>query len=247
MDQVCFVCDKVCFGVQVLIGVWLVVGLVMYMVVVGLIGFLVIVLVIFMSGVIEEYVLGKVFEEVLLFIVLLCVFFGVVVVIIEQGLFVLVIYWVLGFEGIIQLVMFYLVNGVLLMVSDNVFVGLVYIIEVSIVLVNGEIICDQFDLLVVVINIGINLFSVVILNGQVVFLFLLILVIVLLLRFFYGCMVFMVLLYIIVLVIVGLLVIYWGLVDIIQWFYDMYLIEYYIGVFGVDNSGYQEQYKEWVC
>ena len=84
---------------------------------VGLIGLSVIVLATSMSGVIEEHSLGKAFEEALPFTALLCVFFGVVAVIIDQNLFRPVIEWVLTYEGKTQLVMFYLANGALSMVS----------------------------------------------------------------------------------------------------------------------------------
>ena len=238
MDQARSVRDKARLGVQALIGVWLVVGLATHMAAVGLIGLSVIVLATSMSGVIEEHALGKAFEEALPFTALLCVFFGVVAVIIEQGLFAPVIHWVLGFEGTTQLVMFYLANGVLSMVSDNVFVGSVYITEVSTALANGEITRDQFDLLAVAINTGTNLPSVATPNGQAAFLFLLTSAIAPLLRLSYGRMVFMALPYTIVLAIVGLLATYWGLSDATQWLYDMHLIEHHTGVPGADNSGH---------
>lgn len=237
MDQARSVRDKARLGVQALIGVWLVVGLATHMAAVGMIGLSVIVLATSMSGVIEEHALGKAFEEALPFTALLCVFFGVVAVIIEQGLFAPVIHWVLDFEGTTQLVMFYLANGVLSMVSDNVFVGSVYITEVSTALANGEITRDQFDLLAVAINTGTNLPSVATPNGQAAFLFLLTSAIAPLLRLSYGRMVYMALPYTVVLAIVGLLATYWGLADATQWLYDMHLIEHHSGLSPV-NSGH---------
>ena len=125
------------------------------------------------GGRIDEHSIGKAFEEALPFTALLCVFFGIVAVIIDQGLFSPVINWVLTFEGNTQLVMFYLANGALLsMVSDNVFVGSVYITEVTAALNSGVITRDQFDLLAVAINTGTNLPSVATPNGQAAFLFL---------------------------------------------------------------------------
>ena len=59
------------------------------------------------------------------------------------------------------------------MVSDNVFVGTVYINEVAAALQAGQITRDQFDLLAVAINTGTNLPSVATPNGQAAFLFLL--------------------------------------------------------------------------
>ncbi|GGF53457.1 sodium/proton antiporter NhaB [Alteromonas lipolytica] len=236
MDSARSVRDKARLGVQALIGIWLVVGLATHMAAVGLIGLSVIVLATSMSGVIEEHALGKAFEEALPFTALLCVFFGVVAVIIDQGLFAPVIHWVLGFEGTTQLVMFYLANGVLSMVSDNVFVGSVYITEVSTALANGDITRDQFDLLAVAINTGTNLPSVATPNGQAAFLFLLTSAIAPLLRLSYGRMVYMALPYTIVLAIVGLAATYLGLADVTQWLYDMHLIEHHTGVPGATPS-----------
>ena len=213
--------------VQALIGIWLIIGLATHMASVGLIGLSVIVLATSMSGVIEEHALGKAFEEALPFTALLCVFFGVVAVIIDQGLFQPVIHWVLSFEGETQMVMFYLANGVLSMVSDNVFVGSVYITEVTSALQAGQITRDQYDMLAVAINTGTNLPSVATPNGQAAFLFLLTSAIAPLLRLSYGRMVLMALPYTIVLTIVGLLATYIGLADATQVLYDMHLIEHH--------------------
>jgi len=213
--------------VQALIGIWLIVGLATHMASVGLIGLSVIVLATSMSGVIEEHALGKAFEEALPFTALLCVFFGIVAVIIDQGLFQPVIHWVLTFEGEMQMVMFYLANGALSMVSDNVFVGSVYITEVTAALEAGQITRDQYDMLAVAINTGTNLPSVATPNGQAAFLFMLTSAIAPLLRLSYGRMVIMALPYTVVLTIVGLVATYVGLADATQWLYDMHLIEHH--------------------
>ncbi|RDV24637.1 sodium/proton antiporter NhaB [Alteromonas aestuariivivens] len=219
--------DKARLAVQALIGVWLVVGLAGHFASVGLIGLSVIVLATSMSGIIEEHALGKAFEEALPFTALLCVFFGVVAVIIDQGLFNPVIQWVLSFEGKTQLVMFYLANGVLSMVSDNVFVGSVYITEVMAALEHGQITRDQFDLLAVAINTGTNLPSVATPNGQAAFLFLLTSAIAPLLRLSYGRMVVMALPYTVVLTLVGLAATYFGLLDATDMLYEMHLINHH--------------------
>ena len=237
MDEARSVRDKARLAIQALIGVWLVVGLALHLAAVGLIGLSVIILATSMSGVIEEHALGKAFEEALPFTALLCVFFGVVAVIIDQGLFAPVIHWVLSFEGETQLVMFYLANGVLSMVSDNVFVGSVYITEVTTALQQGQITRDQFDLLAVAINTGTNLPSVATPNGQAAFLFLLTSAIAPLLRLSYGRMVVMALPYTVVLTLVGLGATYLGLADTTQWLYDMHLIEHHSALPSA-NSGH---------
>lgn len=238
MDEDRTIRDKARLGVQALIGIWLIVGLAGHFASVGLIGLSVIVLATSMSGVIEEHALGKAFEEALPFTALLCVFFGVVAVIIDQQLFAPVIHWVLSFEGETQLVMFYLANGVLSMVSDNVFVGSVYITEVTAALNDGQITRDQFDLLAVAINTGTNLPSVATPNGQAAFLFLLTSAIAPLLRLSYGRMVVMALPYTIVLTIVGLLATYLGLVDATQMLYDAHLIEHHAAGPIVDDAAH---------
>jgi NhaB family Na+:H+ antiporter len=228
MDQERTKRDKARLIMQALIGLWLVVGLAFHFAEVGLIGLSVIVLATAMSGVIEEHALGKAFEEALPFTALLCIFFGIVAVIIDQGLFTPVIHWVLvNFEGKTQLVMFYLANGALSMVSDNVFVGTVYINEVAAALKNGEITRDQFDMLAVAINTGTNLPSVATPNGQAAFLFLLTSAIAPLLRLSYGTMVYMALPYTIVLTLVGLAATYFGLYEATDAMYNMHLIEHH--------------------
>ncbi|MFQ3191498.1 MAG: NhaB family Na+:H+ antiporter [Paraglaciecola sp.] len=222
--------DKVRLAVQGLIAIWLIVGLAGHLAAVGLIGLSVIVLTTSMGGVIDEHSIGKAFEEALPFTALLCVFFGIVAVIIDQGLFSPVISWVLTFEGKTQLVMFYLANGMLSMVSDNVFVGSVYITEVTAAFNSGAITRDQFDLLAVAINTGTNLPSIATPNGQAAFLFLLTSAIAPLLRLSYGTMVYMALPYTIVLTLVGLAATYFGLYDLTQWLYDIHLIEHHSGM-----------------
>ncbi len=146
-------------------------------------------------------------------------------VIIDQGLFAPVIQWALGFEGNMQLVIFYVANGLLSMVSDNVFVGTVYINEVKAALIDGQITRDQFDLLAVAINTGTNLPSVATPNGQAAFLFLLTSALAPLIRLSYGRMVWMALPYTIVLSIVGVLAIETGFLEqMTQYFYDSGMI-----------------------
>ncbi len=64
------------------------------------------------------------------FTALLIVFFSVVAVIIDLKLFEPIIAFVLSAEPHSQLSLFYIFNGLLSMISDNVFVGTVYINEV---------------------------------------------------------------------------------------------------------------------
>jgi len=202
--------DNVKLIMQGVIGIWLIVALALHLAAVGLIGLTVIIFATTFTGVTEEHQIGHAFEEALPFTALLAVFFAVVAVIIDQQLFTPVITWVLSFEGHMQLVMFYLANGFLSMVSDNVFVGTVYITEVKKALIAGQITRDQFDMLAVAINTGTNIPSIATPNGQAAFLFLLTSAIAPLVRLSYGRMVIMAFPYMIILTIVGLMAIYSG-------------------------------------
>ncbi len=171
----------------------------------GLIGLMIIVLLTAFNGVIEEPKIGKSFEEALPFTALLVVFFVVVAVIHDQHLFSPMIAYVLTLKEEVQIPMFFLVNGVLSMISDNVFVATIYISEVKEALDNGDITRNQFDLLAIAINSGTNLPSVATPNGQAAFLFLLTSSVAPLLGLSYLRMVLMALPYTIVLSVVGVL------------------------------------------
>lgn len=215
---------------QGIIAVWLIFGLALHLAPVGLIGLTVIIFATSFTGITEEHQIGHAFEEALPFTALLAVFFAVVAVIVDQQLFTPVISWVLTFEGNMQLVMFYLANGMLSMVSDNVFVGTVYITEIQKALTAGTITRDQFDLLAVAINTGTNLPSVATPNGQAAFLFLLTSALAPLVRLSYGRMVVMALPYTIVLTLVGLLAISTGqLSKYTQSYYESGLIQHHSG------------------
>jgi NhaB family Na+:H+ antiporter len=163
------------------------------------------------NGVIEEHKLGHAFEEALPFTALLVVFFAIVAVIHEQHLFSPVIEWVLTKDESIQPGMFFLANGILSAISDNVFVATVYINEVKSVFDSGLISREHFDKLVVSINTGTNLPSVATPNGQAAFLFLLTSALAPLIRLSYMRMVIMALPYTFVLTTVGLLCVFYRL------------------------------------
>ncbi|MCG7532149.1 sodium/proton antiporter NhaB [Psychrobium sp. MM17-31] len=223
--------DRAKLIVQGAIAVWLVAGLAFHLAAVGLIGLSVIVLATAFNGITEEHALGKAFEEALPFTSLLAVFFAVVAVIIDQNLFSPVITWVLSYDGNIQMVMFYIANGLLSMVSDNVFVGTVYIEQIAQALADGRITRDQFDMLAVAINTGTNLPSVATPNGQAAFLFLLTSALAPLVRLSYGRMVYMALPYTIVLSIVGWICIQSGfLTDSTEKLYEKGLINHHEAV-----------------
>ena len=90
-------------------------------------------------GITEEHHLGPAFEEALPFTGLLVVFFVIVAMIHDQHLFSPIIAAALEMDESIQPVVFYLANGFLSMISDNVFVATVYIGEVKAAFENGVI------------------------------------------------------------------------------------------------------------
>ena len=190
---------------QALVAVILVFSLAFGLAAVGLIGLMIIVLLTAFNGVIEEHQLGKAFEEALPFTALLVVFFAIVAVIHDQHLFSFVINYVLTLKQETQIPMFFMVNGILSMISDNVFVATIYISEVKAALDSGAIGREQFDLLAIAINSGTNLPSVATPNGQAAFLFLLTSSVAPLLGLSYLRMVLMALPYTVVLSVIGVL------------------------------------------
>ncbi|MCP5206647.1 MAG: sodium/proton antiporter NhaB [Hahellaceae bacterium] len=183
---------------QGLVAVVLVLGLAFHVAEVGLIGLMVIVLATALTGVTEEHQIGKAFEEALPFTALLVVFFTIVGVIHELHLFTGIIQAVLHMETNTQPGMFFIANGVLSMISDNVFVATVYIDEVKAAFDAGDMTREHFEKLAIAINTGTNLPSVATPNGQAAFLFLLTSAIAPLIRLSYGKMVWMALPYTVV-------------------------------------------------
>ena len=91
----------------------------------------------------------------------------------EQHLFSPIIEAVLALPPESQPSMFFLANGLLSMISDNVFVATIYITEVKQAFLSGHMSREHFETLAIAINTGTNLPSVATPNGQAAFLFLL--------------------------------------------------------------------------
>ena len=195
--------DKVKFWVQVLAAFLLVIALGFHLAAVGLIGLGIIIFLITFNGIVEEHQIGKAFEEALPFTALLVVFFVIVSVIHDQHLFTPIISWVLTQDPSVQPGYFFIANGFLSAISDNVFVATVYINEVKAALDSGQITREHFDMLAIAINTGTNLPSVATPNGQAAFLFLLTSAIAPLIRLSYYRMFVMAIPYTIVMSLVG--------------------------------------------
>jgi len=200
--------DNAVLIIQALVGIVLVISLGTHIASVGLIGLMIIVLLTSLNGITDEHRIGHAFQEALPFTALLVVFFAVVAVIHDQHLFNPITDWVLSLPTDIQPVTLFAANGVLSMISDNVFVATVYINEVVGAFQRGDISEEHFQTLAVAINTGTNLPSVATPNGQAAFLFLLTSAIAPLIRLSYLRMMFMAVPYTIVLTIVGISMIY---------------------------------------
>ncbi len=189
--------------VQAVCGVLLIFALAFHIMEVGLIGLSLLVLVTAFTGITDEHRIGKAFTESLPFVSLLVVFFIIVGMISDLQLFSPVIGWVLQMPVEQQPKAFFLANGLLSAISDNVFVATVYINEVKAAFDAGTISREHLEMLAVAINTGTNLPSVATPNGQAAFLFLLTSALAPAIRLGYGRMVLMAFPYTVVLTIVG--------------------------------------------
>ena len=195
--------DRAELLVESLVAVFLVIALGLHLAAVGLIGLSVIILLTAFKGITEEHHLGEAFHEALPFTALLAVFFAIVSVIHDQHLFSPVIDYVLSQDPSTQPSLFFVANGFLSAISDNVFVATIYINEVKSAFDTGVITETQFNNLAIAINTGTNIPSVATPNGQAAFLFLLTSSLAPLINLSYLRMVYMALPYTIVLSIVG--------------------------------------------
>lgn len=197
--------DKYGLIVQAISAVLLIFALAFHLAPVGFIGLGLIIVQTAFMGITEEHQLGKSFEEGLPFTALIVVFFVIVAMIHDQHLFKPIIDWALTLQPEQQPAIFFLANGLLSMISDNVFVATVYIGEVKQAFDQGLITRAQFEQLAVAINTGTNLPSVATPNGQAAFLFLLTSSLAPLIGLSYMKMLKMAMPYTIVLIIMGLL------------------------------------------
>jgi len=195
--------EKYALIVQGICAVLLIFGLAFHVMEVGLIGLMLLVVVTALTGIIEESRIGHAFEESLPFVSLLVIFFVIVGLIHDQHLFSPIVEWVLQLPQEQQPKAFFLANGILSAISDNVFVATVYINEVQSAFKAGEISREHYETLAVAINTGTNLPSVATPNGQAAFLFLLTSALAPAIRLGYMKMVIMALPYTVVLTAVG--------------------------------------------
>ena len=195
---------KLELAIEMTVGILLILALAFHLAAVGIIGLGVIILLTSFKGITDEHDLGDAFKEALPFTALLVVFFAIVSVIADQELFSPIIIYIVNQSVEVQAPIFFVANGVLSAISDNVFVATIYINEIKELLDSGKIVRDQFDDLAVAINTGTNIPSIATPNGQAAFLFLLTSSLAPLIGLSYFKMVKMALPYTIVLSIVGM-------------------------------------------
>ncbi len=180
---------------QGVVAILLVFMLIFHVAPLGLIGLTVIVLATALTGVVEEHRMGNAFSEALPFTALLAVFFAIVAVIHDLHLFDSFIQYVLHMNQEFQPIVFFALNGLLSIISDNVFVATVYMTQLEEAFHQQVISRELYERLAVAINTGTNIPSIATPNGQAALLFLLTSQIALLIKLSYARMVWMALPY----------------------------------------------------
>ena len=139
---------------------------------VGVIGLGLLISLPLLTGQTDEHKIGNAFAESMPFASLLVVFFVIVAMIETLGIFQPITVWALQGNGKAQLYSFFTASGILSSVSDNVFVGTIYVHQAYNAFTQGVVDASQFDRLCAVINAGTNIFSILTPSGQAAFLFL---------------------------------------------------------------------------
>jgi len=161
------------YVLQGIVALLLLVALGFHVAEVGLIGLAVIVVLSAFTGMTKEHDFAEPFSNAMPFVTLIIVFFAILAVVHDQHLVTPVIRWVLSFEGQMQLLVLYIVNGLLSMISDSVFVAAVFITEVDNAYKAGAFPMAWYQQLATVVNMGTNIPSLGTPNGTAGFLFLL--------------------------------------------------------------------------
>lgn len=151
----------------------LIVALALHVAPIGLIGLGLIVLMTAVNGITKEHDLVHAFQEAMPFTALLVVFFAVVSIINDQHLFSPFLEIILQVDAHLRPALFYIANGVLSAVSDNVFVATAYMEQLDQLRSSGSVSARESELLAVAINTGTNIPSIASPNGQAAFLFML--------------------------------------------------------------------------
>jgi NhaB family Na+:H+ antiporter len=200
------------YVLQGIVAVLLVLALGFHVAEVGIIGIGVIVILSAFTGMTHEHDFAEPFNNAMPFATLIVIFFAILAVVHDQHLVRPMIDWVLHFEGHTQLIVLYIVNGVLSMVSDSVFVASVFLYEMDDAYKAGAFSLDWYQNIATVINMGTNIPSLGTPNGTAGFLFLLTSALAPLIKLSYVRMLTLMIPYFIVLSSVGGIVIYFFLI-----------------------------------
>lgn len=166
--------DKAKLIIMSIACVWLVLALALHLAVPGMIGLSVIILVSSFCGVTSEGEIGKAFTENMPFVCVICVFFAIIAVISSNDLFGPVAELIFSMsDETHQLSVLFFANGLLSAVSDNVFVGTLFMTQCLNAYATNVITLDQFEHMAIAVNAGTNIPSIMTPNGQSAFLFLL--------------------------------------------------------------------------
>ena len=149
------------------------VALALHLAEIGLLGIALIILLTAAKGQNKEHDLSEAFTNAMPFVALIIVFFAILAVVHDQHLIQPLTRWVFTFEGKAQLLALYLVNGVLSLISDNVFIASVFINEVELAYKAGAFGHDWYEQLAIIVNMGTNVPAIATPNGHAAFLFLL--------------------------------------------------------------------------
>jgi NhaB family Na+:H+ antiporter len=161
------------YTLQGIVAVLLIIALGFHLAEVGLIGLAIIVVLSAFTGMTKEHDFAEAFNNAMPFVTLIIIFFAILAVVHDQHLVTPVIRWVLSFDGPLQLLVLYIVNGALSMLSDSVFVAAVFITEVDNAYKAGAFSLEWYQNLAAVVNMGTNIPSLGTPNGTAGFLFLL--------------------------------------------------------------------------
>ncbi len=165
--------SKYLYFTQGTVALLLVLSLAMHVAEIGLIGISLIIVLSTFTGATKEHDFAEAFSNAMPFVTLIIVFFAILAVVHDQNLVKPLASWVFSFEGKMQLLALYFVNGLLSLVSDSVFIASVFMKEVSTAYEMGHFSFEWYEKLAVIVNMGTNIPAVATPNGQAAFLFLL--------------------------------------------------------------------------
>lgn len=158
---------------QAAVGVLLILALALHVAEIGLLGIAVIVIFSAVTGRTKEHDFAEAFSNAMPFACLIVVFFSILSVVHDQHLITPLAKWVFEFDGNLQLLALYFVNGMLSFVSDNVFVATVFISEMDSAYRAGLFSHEWYEKIAVVVNMGTNIPALATPNGHAALLFLL--------------------------------------------------------------------------